>query len=451
MAEEKQIKTNDKFKTRENLVLKLKEKIFLENKLDFNFLGSNEDKIGINVCSMPKGCRPVITVFGKTVPEVWENSVIATYLYGVDIKTQYDKAEDPPSKDCRMMMVVKTPFQEPRIHKCFYDSVENLECYRQEAVEGVHDHWINPKEGKWTYTYHGRLRKYQVTDDMEELDSASITQNILRRELREYYRGIVKKKEDKYPQQTYEFIEDVELAIEKAKVKSKILLFVNRLFGGCNFDLATLTGSLDEIYDKYALRFKEGVGKFEFTNSITASTLALKEKGTVLIPPTDQIQYIIDNLSKSTYSRRAQGITWMPTADPKTDDPPCLQRVWCRMFPDEKGQQVLNMDTDWRSRDAFKAAFQNMFALTDLQRVIAERISEKIHEPVKIGPYVDNSSSYHIYGAYYKDFEEKFIDSLFKRTFDERIWNSEDLKEIFDEEKKRLFENPDYKFRKDNI
>ena len=28
---------------------------------------------------------------------------------------------------------------------------------RQEVVNGIHDHWIDPAAGKWTYTYHERL------------------------------------------------------------------------------------------------------------------------------------------------------------------------------------------------------------------------------------------------------------------------------------------------------
>ncbi len=35
------------------------------------------------------------------------------------------------------------------------------EVYRQEVVGGIHDHWINPREGKWTYTYHQRLFSYR--------------------------------------------------------------------------------------------------------------------------------------------------------------------------------------------------------------------------------------------------------------------------------------------------
>ena len=60
------------------------------------------------------------------------------------------------------MIVARRPFQEPRIHKAFPGSLEDLEIYRQEVVEGIHDHWVNPEEGKWSYTYHQRLFAYDL-------------------------------------------------------------------------------------------------------------------------------------------------------------------------------------------------------------------------------------------------------------------------------------------------
>ena len=161
-------------------------------------------------------------------------------------------------------------------------------------------------------------------------------------------------------------------------------------------------------------------------------------------PPVDQIGYIIDKLSKSPHSRRAQGITWMPTADPSTDDPPCLQRIWCRLLPaGEEGRApsvpvgaassrgdrpdlVLNMNTHWRSRDAYKAAFMNIFALTDLQRWLAEEIGKRMGRTVAVGRYVDISDSYHIYGAYFQEFNERFLKLVRERPFEKRVWRTDD-------------------------
>ena len=50
---------------------------------------------------------PVITVKGKNIPEAWEKAVIATWENGIDIRTEYDKRDDPPSKDCTMIIQVE--------------------------------------------------------------------------------------------------------------------------------------------------------------------------------------------------------------------------------------------------------------------------------------------------------------------------------------------------------
>lgn len=261
---------------------------------------------------------PILFVSGETIPQVWEKSVIKTWEKGVQIKTEYDKEDDPPSRDCTMIMVVNSPDKEPRIHRAFPASLEDLEIYRLEVIEGIHDSWIKPEEGKWTYTYHERLFNYEIEGER-----------------------------------------------------------------------------------------------------------------------IDQVNYIIEKLSKVPYSRRAQGITWNVKKDPPTDDPPCLQRVWFRLTEDKEKNLFLNMNTHWRSRDAFKAAFMNIFAFTDLQRIIAEKISEKINKKILIGRYVDITDSYHIYGSYYKDFE-KFLETVKKRTFEERTWHTSFAETFFEEAKNKI-------------
>ena len=136
----------------------------------------------------------------------------------------------------------------------------------------------------------------------------------------------------------------------------------------------------------------------------------------------DQIAYIVDALAACDHTR-AQAITWMPTADPKTDDPPCLQRIWCRLARDEQGRFVLNMNTHWRSRDLYKAWFMNAYALTDLQRRIADRLSEKLNTPVRVGRYVDISDSLHIYGSYFRDAQIE-IEKMRTTPFVQRSWGS---------------------------
>jgi len=264
------------------------------------------------------GNIPTLFVTGANLPEAWEKAVLACWREGAAVRTEYDKPGDPPSRDCTILWTVEDPFAEPRIHRAFPGGLEDLEIYRQEVVDGIHDHWIAPEEGKWTYTYHKRLFAFDI-------EGESI----------------------------------------------------------------------------------------------------------------DQIECIVDKLARSGHSRRAQAITWNPKLDIPTDDPPCLQRIWCRLLDDENGRTTLNMNTHWRSRDAYKAAYMNVFALTELQRLIAERIAAKIGRPVRVGRYADLVDSFHIYGSYFRDFEG-FLKMVEKRSFEERTWNSSYAEPIFAETRERL-------------
>ena len=54
---------------------------------------------------------PTIAVTADSLPEAWEKAVIAVWDNGFEVKTQYDKPEDPPSKDATVMVTVTTPFR----------------------------------------------------------------------------------------------------------------------------------------------------------------------------------------------------------------------------------------------------------------------------------------------------------------------------------------------------
>jgi len=152
----------------------------------------------------------------------------------------------------------------------------------------------------------------------------------------------------------------------------------------------------------------------------------------------DQVDYMVKKLSQTGFSRRAQGITWNAVLDPPTDHPPCLQRVWGRLLEDEGGELVFNMNTHWRSRDLYKAWFENVIALTALMRKIAERISEETSREVRLGRYVDISDSLHIYGSYFREIEgdadkgiKSFFERLESRSFEERTWTSDFIRPLF--------------------
>jgi thymidylate synthase len=114
----------------------------------------------------------------------------------------------------------------------------------------------------------------------------------------------------------------------------------------------------------------------------------------ISLPRIDQVDSITKRLKEAHYSNRAQAVTWMPWKDTGIGGPPCLQRIWCKVVDDE-----LEMHTSWRSRDGYEAAFMNMYALVHLQKMIADSLN------VKVGQYVDDSDSYHVYENRIIDFE----------------------------------------------
>ena len=309
----------------EDLINKRKEKVFIE------FPGGD-------------GNIPVIAVRGKSLAEAWENSMLALYSYGSEVRTEYDQREkegnfiDPPSKDCTMRMIVEDPASEPLIHKAFPGGLEDLEEYRQEVLEGVKDHWVrdhsDSADKRWEYTYHERLFNYRL------------------------------------PQ------------------------------GGAGVD---------------------------------------------------QISKIVEGLAKTPFSRRYQAITWKAWEDLDVEDPPCLQSLWFRILPDEKGQKYLNMNVRFRSRDAYDAAFMNSFALVLFQEMVAREISKRIAEEVRLGRYVDESDSYHIYGKRLEDFENRFLSQVLSRSFEERTWTRDFAEELFREARPGIAEKiarQDEKYKK---
>ena len=64
-----------------------------------------------------KGNIPVLFIQGDNLPDVWEKSLVSLHRDGCNVKTQYDKPSDPPSKDCTMILTVGDPLAEPMIHR----------------------------------------------------------------------------------------------------------------------------------------------------------------------------------------------------------------------------------------------------------------------------------------------------------------------------------------------
>ena len=103
----------------------------------------------------------------------------------------------------------------------------------------------------------------------------------------------------------------------------------------------------------------------------------------------DQIQFVIDELKRNPYSRRAVIDVRHPN-DIYSDDPACLQHIQFFIRNNKLDCRVL-----FRSNDACKATFMNAFALIKLQEFVAYSIG------VEVGSYVHRANSFHCYSRDY--------------------------------------------------
>jgi thymidylate synthase len=153
----------------------------------------------------------------------------------------------------------------------------------------------------------------------------------------------------------------------------------------------------------------------------------------------DQIEGMCRQLADTGYTRRAQAITWQVAEDRQCYDPPCLQSLWCRIT-EENGLPWLSMNVRFRSNDAYKAAFMNIFALVQLQRRMAERISELTGSEIRLGRYCHLADSYHIYGSVMDEFQARFLNALESRPFERRTMRYADVKDMMDEARPAILE-----------
>jgi thymidylate synthase len=148
------------------------------------------------------GALPTLHLARRTLPEVWEDAVMAVMGLGCEIHTHYDpQAADGqyqsfPSIEATVMMRIEEPFGEPRFHKHYLGGWLGFGDYRAE-IEGVKDGWmISPakvaeklKDGtfdeirgdeRWNYTYSQRLRAYPFFDFTGRLKTANQLESVVR-------------------------------------------------------------------------------------------------------------------------------------------------------------------------------------------------------------------------------------------------------------------------------
>lgn len=98
------------------------------------------------------------------------------------------------------------------------------------------------------------------------------------------------------------------------------------------------------------------------------------------------LQFCIDELRRDPHSRRAVISVRDNEADEAGEDPACLQSI---QYMIRNG--ALDCYALFRSNDAVKAAFMNMYALTELQKKVADALG------VPVGVYTHRANSFHCY------------------------------------------------------
>jgi len=184
-------------------------------------------------------------------------------------------------------------------------------------------------------------------------------------------------------------------------------------------------GGLDDL-EKYRAEVLYGVhdhwidpaaGKWEYTYHERLFEYSVPGAGVF-----DQIfgpKGVVEKLRAAPHTRRAQAVTWQVWNDMGIADPACLQRLWFRVSGGR-----LHMNCHIRSNDAYKAAFMNMYAFTELQREVARAVG------VEPGEYIHIADSFHIYGSYFEEFEG-FLRTVEGRPVEDRTYTTGFAREFF--------------------
>lgn len=311
----------------------------------------------------------VIFVSKKSVRNAWLSAVAQVLYNGDDIRTEYDKEEDPPSKDATVLIEIENPLSEPisrkgkvmNINSKYGNSFEVYGCmadtyligsiqsgYIEEIMEGANDRYLWESDTSFPYSYHDRI--YSYTPYSLE-DSIHVNYDL-------------------------EFVDNNFVKAHKKLLKA----------GKIDTSEGTTTWKLKHLVD------------FNLNKKIPDQVGIQKIPIEVInFPKIDQIEYIIRKLKEKPYSRRAQAITWRPLVDPFHIDPPCLQRIYMRV-KDNK----LIMQTTWRSRDLFRAWEANVNGMIRIQKYVADQLG------LEMGHYLDFSNSLHIYGNTISEVKDMF-------------------------------------------
>ena len=338
----------------------------------------NQKKDRIHLISPAKnGNIPVVAVSGKSLAEAWENAMIGLYCYGCEIRTQYD------AKD------TQGGYVDPPSKDCsVIISIEDPTSEPMIHMGGIPGGFEDLEE--YVQEVRDGIKDHWIRNPMDP--------------------------EDTRWQYTYH----------------------ERLFA-YQVPLNEFDRVLCSLSSEEKKRFfeKETAHFLMDHDYVTVINKDIQGKSQQFVE-INQIEYVIDKLCHQPFTRQAQAITWQPFMDTDIYDPACLQSMWFRILNDENGAPTLNMNIRFRSRDAYDASFMNCFAFIHIMELIADEVGKRTGQKIKIGRYIDESDSFHIYGKRIADFQNRFISNLISRDFTGRTFTRTDAEPFFQDRRTKL-------------
>jgi len=152
----------------------------------------------------------VFYISEKNVEDAWLSALGQVLFKGDDIKTEYDKPEDPPSKDATVLIEITDPLSNPimrrdkvmKIRSKFGNSFTVYGCladtyligsiqsgYIEEIMEGVNDNLLSESDVSFPYSYHDRIYNYapfSLEDTIHKNYDLKIIDNEYVRDIKSY-------------------------------------------------------------------------------------------------------------------------------------------------------------------------------------------------------------------------------------------------------------------------
>lgn len=343
-----------------------------------DILEEKKDRIHL-ISPANRGNIPVVAASGESLAEAWENAMIGLYIYGCDFRTQYDALDD------------KGNYLDPPSKDCsILMSIEDPTSEPMIHLGGIPGGFEDLEE--YVQEVRDGIKDHWVRDPLNPNDT------------RWQYT---------YHQRLFQY----ELPLSE----------FDRYLGQLSEE------EKQKFYEKETAHF---LLDHDYVRVVEKDLQGNKQSFVQI----NQIQYVIDKLAQQPFSRQAQAITWQPYMDTDIYDPACLQSIWFRILDDENNRPTLNMNIRFRSRDAYDASFMNCFAFIHVMEYIATEIRKKTGQELRIGRYVDESDSFHIYGKRISDFETRFLTNVMNREFAKRTFSRKDAEPFFEDRRRMLQE-----------